>query len=231
LTDEEESMRRQLIRLIQYLEFLPINIISLDNVEADDTMAYCALQYFKERVSIMSSDKDFLQLVNDRISVWSPSKKKLYGVAEVVNEYHVHPNNFVMVRALDGDPSDNIPGVKGFGFKTALKLYPELVGPEPLSVESMINYAKEHKTERKAFNTLLESRSDFERNIALMQLSDTYLTTTAQLTINEILNNKPNKLNRFGFTNLVREDKLSAGLPQHLSWVNEVFSKLDAIIV
>ena len=68
LGDEEVSLKRQLQRLVIYLQELPVNMISLDNVEADDTIASLSLDYFKDwRVNIMSSDKDFLQLVDDRV--------------------------------------------------------------------------------------------------------------------------------------------------------------------
>jgi len=230
LSDEEENMKRQIMRSVQYLEYLPVNMLSIDNVEADDTIAYCALQYFKERVTIMSSDKDFLQLVNDRINIWSPTKKKIYGTSEVYSEYEIHPNNFVFFRALVGDPSDNISGIRGFGLKTILKAFPMMGQDRKLDKEDLYSHALENKKKMKVYDNFLESKSDFERNIELMQLSDTYLPTYAQLHINECLDKKPNKLNRYGFTNLVREDKMSAALPLHISWVNEVFGNMDSII-
>ena len=80
LGDEEASLKKQLQRLVIYLQSLPVNMLALDNVEADDTIAYLALDFFKDWNSIiLSSDKDFLQIVNDHINVWSPTKKKLYG--------------------------------------------------------------------------------------------------------------------------------------------------------
>ena len=76
---ERENMIRQIRRTIDYLEYLPITLLSIDNVEADDIIAYASKQVLTDsKVTIMSSDKDFLQLVDDRISVWSPTKKKLY---------------------------------------------------------------------------------------------------------------------------------------------------------
>ena len=57
----------------------------------------------------MSSDKDFLQLCTGNVVVYSPTKKRIYGPAEVLDEYKIHPNNFVLYRALDGDDSDNVP--------------------------------------------------------------------------------------------------------------------------
>ena len=127
---EQQSMKNQLSKFVKYLDLLPITTISVDHIEADDTIAFLATEYFKEshqNVTIMSADKDFLQLVNERVRVWSPTKKKLYGPLEVLNEYGIHPKNFVLYRVLDGDVSDNINGVKGAGLATVLKRFPTLV--------------------------------------------------------------------------------------------------------
>jgi 5'-3' exonuclease len=227
--DVEENMKRQIVRTIQYLDVLPVSFLSIDNVEADDTIAYCALQYFKKRVNIMSADKDFLQLVDDRIQVWSPTKKRMYGPAEVHSEYGIHSGNFVFYRALDGDPSDNISGIRGFGIKTVLKAFPQLAEKRVVTVDELYAHAIENRSKLKVYDTLLETKGDFERNIALMQLSDTYLTTHAQLHINEALNNPTKKLNRYQLLNMIREDRLGSNIPNHLTWVNEVFNELDTI--
>ena len=107
--DEEESMKQQMGRLIDYLEQLPLTLISIDNVEADDVMAYISQQILTESdIFLMSTDKDFLQLVDDRVKVWSPTKKKLYTKKEIFEEYGVHSHNILTYRILDGDKSDNI---------------------------------------------------------------------------------------------------------------------------
>ena len=83
---EEEQCRNQYLRLTNYLQVLPVNMLSIDHVEADDVIAYLATDYFKssEKVFIMSSDKDFLQLCDGRVSIYSPTKKRIYGPAEVL---------------------------------------------------------------------------------------------------------------------------------------------------
>ena len=119
IEDERHSMLMQLSRCAEYLEKLPVNIISVDSVEADDVMAYIAKQLLpKSKTTIMSTDKDFLQLVSDRISVWSPTKKKLYNPEKVLEEYKVTSRNLLLSRIFEGDQSDNIKGVMGIGTKT-----------------------------------------------------------------------------------------------------------------
>ena len=77
--DESEAMKLQLSRLVEYLENLPLTILSIDNLEADDVMAYASNVSLKEsKVTIMSTDKDFYQLVDKRVQVYSPTKKKTY---------------------------------------------------------------------------------------------------------------------------------------------------------
>ena len=111
--NEEQAMAQQISRLLQYLEQLPVKIISIDGIEADDTMAYITKTVFKEtNVILMSTDKDFLHLVNERINVWSPTKQKLYTEETVRNEFGIIPQNLLTWRTMDGDKSDNITGMR-----------------------------------------------------------------------------------------------------------------------
>jgi DNA polymerase-1 len=103
LQDEKEAMKIQFRRLLSYLELLPIDVYSVDNVEADDVIAYIAQNVLKNEAIIMSADQDFLQLVNDRIVVWSPNKKKYYTKEQIFTEYGIPAHNFLMYKCLMGD--------------------------------------------------------------------------------------------------------------------------------
>jgi 5'-3' exonuclease/transcription antitermination factor NusG len=87
--------------------------------EADDVIATLAQ---RGRCVVVSTDRDLLQLVSPMVRQFVPSNDKLYDPATVEAEYGVPPNRMVDLRSLDGDSSDNIPGVPGFGLKTAAKL-------------------------------------------------------------------------------------------------------------
>ena len=76
--------------------------------------------------TIISSDRDYLQLVSERITVYSPTKKIFYTPKKVLDEYGVSSENFLNYKVLTGDSGDNVPGIKGIGPKTITKLYPEL---------------------------------------------------------------------------------------------------------
>ena len=109
--DPKASMVRQMRRLSEYLETLQVTTMVIDHIEADDTIAYLTT-LVRERGGqsyIMSTDRDFLQLVNDDVAVWSPTKKKLYFKNDVVDEYGVSANNFLLYRTITGDKGDNLP--------------------------------------------------------------------------------------------------------------------------
>lgn len=229
--DEERRCYMQLARIHQYLEILPVNILKLDHVEADDTIAYCALDTFKEsRVTIMSSDKDFLQLVSEKIKIWSPTKKIIYGPAEVLRDYGIHPNNFVLFRAMDGDDSDGIDGIKGAGIKTVLKCFPFLAEEKIYTLDDILNYAIANKDKYKLYEKVLDGKDILQRNVALMQLKESLLTTTAQLMVNELLETEQIPLmDRNAFVKMVVHDGMLNNFPDHQSWLTEVFAPLDSV--
>jgi DNA polymerase-1 len=213
---ESQAIARQLIRISHYIDALPVTTIQIDNVEADDIMAYLALSSFKEsNVTIMSSDKDFYQIVDDRIKVYSPTKKRIYGPKEILAEYGVSTKNFVLFRTLDGDTSDNISGIKQCGPKTILKAFPFLAEDKIHTVQEIFDHAEANKGKYKVYDTILENKLTVERNYQLMQLTESIIATFAQLNIGDILKKK-NKLNRFEFNNMLREDKLWNAIPNSM---------------
>jgi len=98
--------------------------IELVNYEADDLIATYAKKIIKmgARVTVISSDKDLMQLVSDDIRLYDPMKSKVLGEKEVIEKFGVKPNQVIDVQSLAGDSSDNIPGVPGIGIKTASEL-------------------------------------------------------------------------------------------------------------
>lgn len=228
---ESQAIARQLLRVSHYIDTLPLTTIQMDSVEADDVMAYLALDSFKNsNVTIMSSDKDFYQIVNERIKVYSPTKKKIYGPDDVFAEFGINTKNFVLYRMLDGDKSDNIDGITGCGLKTIIKAFPFLAENVVHTVEDIFNHAENNKSKLKVYNTILENKNIVNRNYELMQLSETIIATFAQLNIGDILKKK-NKLNRFEFVKMITEDKLWNAIPNHGVWLETTFKKLDNFVI
>ncbi len=228
---ESQAIARQLIRVSHYIDTLPVTTIQMDNVEADDVIAYLSLSSFKtSNVTIVSADKDFYQIVNDRVKVYSPTKKKVYGREEVYSEYGIHTKNFILYRVLDGDKSDNVDGITGCGLKTIIKAFPFLSDDSLHTVQEIFDYAEIHKGKYKVYNTILENKNIVNRNYELMQLTESIIATFAQLNIDDILKKK-NKLNRFEFVKMITEDKLWNAIPNHGVWLNDTFSKLDNFVI
>jgi len=236
LTDagqEDRNIQTQLMRIVDYLNTLPVTTISVDHVEADDTIAYLAQDYFKDsnKVYIMSSDKDFLQLVNDKIYVWSPTKKRMYGCAEILTEYGISCENFINYRILTGDESDNIDGIHGSGLKTVLKCFPQLKDHTEYTLNDLYAYSEANKKKYKLYNTILENKSIMERNRELMQLKNTQLQSFTQLRVNEVLNKPVNKINRIKFGQLISADRMSGNLPDYQYWLTDVFGRVNGYVI
>ena len=129
--DPKEQVKNkayQLIRLMEYLNELPVIQITIDFVEADDVIAYGARHpYYRgwDKI-IVSSDKDFFQLCDGRTSIYRPIQDKIVTKQSILDEFKIHPNNFALARAIAGDPSDNLPGVPRVGLSTVAKRFPFL---------------------------------------------------------------------------------------------------------
>ena len=98
--------------------------IELINYEADDLIATYVEQILKEgaKATIVSSDKDLMQLYKKNIRIYDPMKNKFVSNEDVNNKFGVNPDKVIDVQALAGDSSDNVPGVPGIGVKTAAEL-------------------------------------------------------------------------------------------------------------
>ena len=226
--DKQDNQLHQLIRLTEYLTQMPFTIVIQDNTEADDVVAYIVNDFFKEsHCFIMSSDKDFLQLINERVHVWSPTKKKLYYSEDIVEEFGVHPNNFALYKAIIGDPSDNIPGVDGVGAKTLLNRFPFIQRPETMSVEDFMECVDNMNDKTKTLQTMKQAKELLERNMQLVQLSDTNMSVTNKLKTQHLLSQPIPRFAKPVFHKMLIEDKMTTSIKNVDFWLREVVQKLD----
>ena len=130
-----DDLRIQIKRIREMVDTFKIPRLEVEGFEADDVLGTVAMQAVEKGfgVKIITGDRDLLQLVTDRIYVNLPGKQLSdasdYGIQDVKEYMGVYPNQIVDYKALVGDASDNIPGVKGVGDKTAVSLfesYPDL---------------------------------------------------------------------------------------------------------
>lgn len=105
------------------------------HLEADDIMHYISVKN-KDQNIIVSTDKDILQLVNEYTIIYNPIKKILYNNNNFKSIIGNTPKEFLMIKAIIGDASDNIKGIHGYGLKRALKLLnnPELITEKQLQI-------------------------------------------------------------------------------------------------
>ena len=213
-------MLLQLQRGVEYLENLPLTLLSIDNIEADDTIAYITEQVLpKNKIVIMSTDKDFLQLVDERVSVWSPTKKKIYTPKEVYDDFGVNSKNLILARIIDGDKSDNITGIKGYGMKTILKKIHILSENDIVSYETFIKFLDDNKLDL--------DKDVLLRNYYLMQLKEVDISATAKLKIQNKVNESIPTLVKYKFQKMFLEDKLYTALPNLNSWLATTFNRLN----
>ena len=227
LEDQQQSMRYQFARLIEYLQVLPVSLTYIDHVEADDIIAYLANHYFQKEVVIVSSDKDFLQLVNPRIKVWSSNKKKMYDESLVRQEYGVIPQNLVFYRVLTGDASDNIKGVKGVGDKTIESKMSFLNNGE-LELDEFINECS--NVDEKLSKKLMDNIDVIRMNFDLMQLRDPEIASSIKSNVRAIMDNGTNHLDPIEFKKMFMGDKLYTAFADVDSWLRNSFSNLDNLI-
>ena len=126
-----DELYNQIPRAKQILEELNIPILEKEGFEADDIIGTLAKKFTKNGVEtlVITGDLDTLQLVNGKIKIYTPKKGLsdpiTYGEKEVKERYGLKPSQMIDYKALRGDPSDNIPGVKGIGEKGACNLLKE----------------------------------------------------------------------------------------------------------
>lgn len=228
-SEEEESIRNQMNRLIEYLKCLPVSVINIDAIEADDIIGYLTLKLEKfeetKQVTIMSSDKDFLQLVTDKTQVYIPAKKKIYKPEDIFEEFKVSNANFINYKILLGDNSDNIPGVKGLGPKKLEKLFPQLQDKNLILLEDIIRFSLEKIEENKLYKAVLENKNQLEINQQLMHLGESFISAENKEIIKREFNNQY-ELNKSLIKQLYLNDQIET--PFNIdAWVNDVFWALE----
>ena len=217
---EYASMSAQIERLIEYLHMLPVDLLAIDKVEADDVIAYIGKQFDQSKVTIVSSDKDFMQIVNDRVQIYSPVKKKVYGPAEVLEEQGVLPSNYLIVKSLLGDNSDNLSGVKGLGIKGILKHFPKLIDTPNMDLDYVYEICEEGVEKTKVLAKILERKHAVDQNHGLMNLMEPQLSDRQISIILDVLDMPCQQLNATAFMLMLQQDNIQHGITKNTeSWL------------
>jgi DNA polymerase-1 len=226
--EEDESISNQIGRLVNYFQCLPISMICVDGLEADDIIGYLTAEYENNSntsaITIMSADQDFLQLVSKKTSVYSPVKKKIYKSEDVLREFNVTTENFLMRKVLMGDMSDNVPGVPKLGPKKLEKLFPELSSSTKISLQEIINKSKNGN--HQLYNAIYGQKHQLEINHKIMNLKDLPISSENKEIINMVKDNTNLKIDTRSFLTMYYNDELGTAIKGVETWLSSVFAYL-----
>ncbi|MCZ9840246.1 DNA polymerase I [Brachyspira hyodysenteriae] len=217
-----DDLRSQIPILYNLIDALGISRIVLDNYEADDIVGTIAERNKKENIKtiIYSPDKDILQLVDDDVKVVASNKDNElmeYDAQAVKEKRGVYPNQIIDLLSLMGDASDNIPGVKGVGEKTALKLLEEYKSLDGIyeNIDSIKGKIQEKLLESKDMAYMSYKLATIERNIEGFNL-DYNEIASSKINIDEVnkildeleLKQIRDKINSYIYGSSKKEDKV-----------------------
>ena len=194
---EKENMIWQQRILMEILNEVPIMQLVLDAVEADDIIAMISQspKYKGWQKVIVSSDKDFLQLLDGETVLYRPIQKKAWTKNTVIEEYGISPENFVIARAIAGDKSDNLAGIKGAGLATISKRLDFLKEDEMHTLDKVYDHCVKSGSKLKFFERIVEGWDTVETNYKVMNLTPPSISVQGRKKMNYALDNFEFELN------------------------------------
>ena len=228
IDEEDDAKVGQIVRIIEYLQTLPVKVISLNNSEADDIIAYLSeilLQEEDEMVFIVSIDKDYLQLVTNQIIVYRPVEQEFFTSAIVKEKFGLDPHNFILMKTLLGDQSDSLPGIKGLGPKTLFKKFPELA-TEHLSFDDILDLSEARMDEHVVYARILHDIDMLENKYKIMDLSNPMINDEGKKYIHDFIKPWPLELHSKEFIRMYNEDQLGGLIRNVDFWVKDIFQSL-----
>lgn len=207
IPDSDDNRQHQLIALIGLVKSLPIQQLYVSDCEGDDVIAFLCRGPFKDVEKIVaSSDKDMYQLLDSVTKIYSFHKKRFVTTDDVLEDFRISTTNFALAKSLCGDPSDNIPGVEGLGFKTVAKKFPFMGTDNNIILQDVVDYCHTHSRESVIYRRILENRQLIERNWRLIYLDVSSLTPEQIKRIETQLGTPPHRGDRMAMIRgLVKE--------------------------
>jgi DNA polymerase-1 len=228
LEEEDDSKVDQIVRIIQYLKTLPVKTVSLPRVEADDIIAYLSSTlptHPEDRVFIVSSDKDYLQLVTEQVIVYRPIEKEYYTEDTVKEKFGVSPHNFLLYKLLMGDNSDGVTGIKGLGPKGLFKRFPELTTHD-LSFDDLLDIAEAKMKEHVVYARVLHDVPLLEDKHRVMDLSNPMMDDKDKMFIDKFVENTHLTYLPSEFIEMYHEDQLGNLIRNVDVWIKDIFKDL-----
>lgn len=194
---EKENMIWQQRILMEMLNEMPIMQLVLDRTEADDIIAMVTQspKYAGWQKVIVSSDKDFLQLLDEETVLYRPIQKKAWTKKTVIEEYGISPENFVIARAIAGDKSDNLAGIRGAGLATISKRLDFLCEDKMHTLDKVYDHCTSVDSKLKFYERIVEGWGTIETNYKVMNLTPPSISVQGRQKINFALDNFEFELN------------------------------------
>lgn len=228
---EVDAQIDQISRLVYYLQCLPIKILSINKVEADDIIAFLATnlsETHNSQVFIASNDKDFFQLIDSNISVYKTGEKVFYTKELIREKYGVLAENFILYKTLVGDTSDKIPGVKDLGPKTLIDKFPEL-GQDVLSLNDIFSICESKLKDNKIYARVLHDFENVKNFYRLMDLKNPLIDDNEKQYILDTIDQPVPKLDSKEFLHLANQDDLAIIIKGIELWLKDTFRILNLI--
>jgi DNA polymerase-1 len=211
--ETEKNKYNQQLRLMEYLNDLPIIQIMIDYIEADDIISYVVQheRYKDWEKLVVSSDKDFFQLISKKTKLYRPIQDELVDYPTLVENFKIHPKNFALARSLVGDKSDNLPGVPRVGLKTVAGKFPFLKESQKYEVEDIMQHCETLEKKLKLHENILEHSALVEKNYEIMQLYSPSISILHKKQINFSLDEFEPKLEKLELVKKLVYDGIDAG--------------------
>ena len=204
IPDSDQNKQHQIIALLGMLKCIPVCQLYVEDCEGDDIVAYLTRGPLRdENKIIVSSDKDMYQLIDDKTRIYSLHKKTFITLGDIIDEFHIHPQNFAFAKALCGDATDNIDGIKGIGFKTAAKILPILYSESNLILDDIFGYCHAHLGEAPAYGRIIEGKETVQRNWRLVFLDGSMLSYSQSSKIDSLIGTFVPTVNRMNLIKLL----------------------------
>lgn len=188
IPDSHENEKHQLLALLAMLRCVPVCQVYVSDCEGDDVIAYLCRGLMRNVPKVIaSSDKDLYQLLDEQTKVYSLHKKTYVTPPDVLVEFRVQAKNFALAKALCGDPGDNVPGIKGLGFKTVSQKFPFLGTEQEILLQDVLDYAAAHRDDSVIYQRVADQADDVRRNWKLVFLDGGMLSATQASSVDHVV--------------------------------------------
>jgi len=206
--DTDNNKLWQQLRVVEYLNQTPVIQFMEPAVEADDVISYVksSTMFSEWQKVIVSADKDFIQLLDDRTVLFRPIQKEALNKNKIIQKFGIHPNNFALARALVGDPSDNLPGVARVGLGTVAKRFSFLKNEKQYYLDNILEACQNTEEKLKIYTNIINSESLIRSNYDIMQLAAPCLSAQAKKRIDETFQDFKPSYNQTEIRKLMIED-------------------------